>query len=115
MIFVVTPMRGPHETAHRKIKSRGTELAFVVTFGTEIQYFMALMCMLHHISDNPIYLSITTTASFVGKITRVPDTRYHQPMLYVRHLVLISGEPGNGADRSRYEKKPVRISTRFLR
>src|SRR6476659_1067261 len=115
MIFFITPMPGSHKTAHRKIKPRGTKLPFIVNFGREIQYFMVLMCLLYYISDSPIYLCITTTASLVGEITSVSYTGYHQSVFYIRHLVLISGKPGNGTDRGRYEKKPIRISTRFQR
>ncbi len=96
-------MRCPHQTAYRQIEAGRAVLALIVAVGREVQQGRRQRRMLEDMRDRTVDLGVAPAALLVGRTAAVADAGQYQPMLYSRRVLLVAGEPCDGADRARRE------------
>jgi hypothetical protein len=77
VVLRVLSERGSHHAAHRKIKTGGAELAFVISVRIKICNVKAVRRVFEEVTKDSIDLGIAAASPLVGKSSLVSDTGNH--------------------------------------
>jgi hypothetical protein len=61
-------------------------------------------------SDDPVNRRVAAAALFIGHATCIAQAGKHQTVGDTSDLVLVAGEPSEGADRARYEQEAIAVA-----
>src|SRR5262249_47047992 len=102
-------MRCAHQTPDREVESRGAKLSFVIPDGNEIRHLIRSTRISQRAGDRFINLGVSSAALLVCASPGIPSTGQDQAVLDSGRRAFVRGEPSDGTDGGRDEKKPVRI------
>ena len=101
---------GPRQTADRQVETRRAILALVESVWRKCQNLRRIGGVAQCQRRGAVDFHVSAAAFLVVKFAVVTESGEHQTVTYPGNRFGIVGQPGNGADRSGQEQKPVRVS-----
>ena len=115
MVLRKESVRRAAQAADGQVEPWRAVLPLVVSVGREVKNLEPLGTVRKHGQHRAVDLGVAPSRPLVMELARVADAHNHQPVPDPLHLVLVAGEPGDRADRSRDEEESVRVLKRGSR
>src|ERR1700730_10768550 len=100
MVLRVFAIGCPHKAADRQVEAERAILPLVVPVRDERRDAVGNLIVTQHMLDDAVDRSVPAASLFVGHAACIAETGKYEAVDDASDLVLVAGEPGQGADRT---------------